>query len=145
MFESYGHEKALQKLPISTLENAILAIDGFWYIKKYLSISNEEQFLNVSLTIDMLLKNVIELNRKTSVLWIWDGIEFRQPVSIDLGSFCRDTSDKIIFSRFNKRFYDQELYVSVVTEKLRKHGISVMRAPYSAAAQCAYFMRGHVK
>lgn len=141
MFESYGHEKVLQKLPIDTLENTILAIDGFWYIKKYLSISNEEQFLNVSLTIDMLLENVIELNKKTSILWVWDGIEFRQPVSVDLGSFCRDTSDKIIFSRFNKRFYDQELYVDSVTEKLRKHGVSVIRAPYSAAGQCAYFMK----
>lgn len=142
MFESYGHEKVLQKVPISTLDSTIFAIDGFWYLKKYLSIASEEQFLDTSLAIDTLLKNLIELNKKTTVLWVWDGIEFKQPFQGDLSSFCRDVSDKIIISSgFNKRLYDQEFYVAYMTERLQKNGIAFMRAPYSAAAQCVYFSK----
>jgi len=141
MFETYGHEKILEKHPISSLENSILAIDGYWYIKKYLSISNEEQFLNVSTSLDGLMKNLVELNKKTSILWVWDGIELKMPFTTDLASFCRDISNKIIFSKFNKRIYDQEMYAAVMTHRLREAGISVMRAPYAAAAQCAYFMK----
>lgn len=141
MFETYGHENIIETLPINTIENSILVIDGFWYIKKYLSISNEEQFLDVSTSLDGIMKNLSELNKKTSILWVWDGIEFRTPFTTDLSSFCRDISDKIIVSKFNKRVYDQEVYVSVMTERLRETGISVIRAPYTAAAQCTYLMK----
>lgn len=142
MFESYGHENILQKLPISTIENTIVAIDGFWYLKKYLPLYNEKEFLNISIGIESMMKNLIELSKKTSILWIWDGLEFIQLHPTDLTKTSLDNSDKIINTRsFSKKLYDQEIFVNLINVELKKIGVVVIRAPYSAAAQCCYFMK----
>lgn len=142
MFESYAQEKILEKIQLSTLKNAKIAIDGSWYIKKHLLPVSEEHFTNPFSLLDEITKNIIEFNSKASVLWVWDGIEFRQSLSADIDGLSFSISN-IIMERcsFKRNIYDFEAFIDYVTAKLRKGGIPVVRAPYSAAAQCSYFLR----
>lgn len=141
MFESYGYNGILEKVSMNTLEKSILAIDGFWYVKKYFVTSTEEHFTDPCQFFEHFFDKIIELNQKISILWIWDGIEYKQTPASDIDRVTRYISDDIISKlAFKKSLLDYEYYLDFMTEKLRKGGVSVIRAPYSAAAQCSYFL-----
>lgn len=140
-FEYYGQLNAIQKLPMGVLENTTIAIDGFWYFKKYLAICTEEQFADHLSILSQCLAPLIEVSRSASVIWIWDGLEYKQPVPFDFKKFIENVFTKIINRKFGKIFFDQELFVECATRILRDNGISVIRAPYLASAQCVYLLK----
>ena len=130
------------ELPISILDNTILAIDGFWYLRKYLYISTGEHFNNYSTPLKECLDPIIKMRKKVSIIWIWDGLEFRQAAPFNLDRVVATNCAKINnFGTFNKSLFDQELFVDIATSFLREHEVTVIRAPYSAAAQCSYYLR----
>lgn len=130
------------ELPLSTLDNTIIAIDGFWFLRKYLCISTNDHFDNYPQVLKECLDPIIKLKQKASILWIWDGLEFRQPPAFNLDKIVYANYTKIQKSgMFNKSLLDQELFVDLATPFLRENGITVIRSPYSAAAQCAYYLR----
>lgn len=140
-FEYYGQLNTIQKLPISVLNNTIVAIDGFWYCKKYLTISSEDQFADHLSTLSRFLAPLIEISKNVSIVWIWDGLEYKQPVPFDFKKFIENVFTKIINRKFGKLFFDQELFVECTTKILRENNISVVRAPYLASAQCVYLLK----
>lgn len=140
-FEYYGQAKIQKKLSLDELQGKSIAIDGFWYIKKYLIIDTEQQFLNHLSDLPSFLAPLVELSKKTKILWIWDGLEFKKGMHVELKTFIDKILSKIINGKFSKMLFDQELFVENITQMLRKNNISVIRAPYFASAQCVYFYK----
>lgn len=140
-FEPIFLNKATSKESLNTIENSIVAVDGMWFIRKHLPNFIEKDFLNVPASFDKFLADVFSLNQKISILWVWDGIEARQAY-MDLENTIIDLSNTIIERHSFKwqKFYDPEFFINTISKKLSENGIAVMRAPYYAAAQCAYFL-----
>lgn len=140
-FEYYGQLNTVQKLPISVLNNTTVAIDGFWYCKKYLTINSEDQFADHLSVLSQFLAPLIEISKNASVIWVWDGLEYKNPVPFDFKKFIENVFTKIVNKKFGKLFFDQELFVECATKILKENNISVIRAPYLASAQCVYLLK----
>lgn len=140
-FEPIFLNKATSKEPLNTIEKSIVAIDGMWLIRRHVFPFIEKDFLDVPASFDRFLEDVFRLNEKISILWIWDGIEARQTY-LDLENTITDISNTIIERHSFKwqKFYDPEFFINSISKKLLENGVAVMRAPYYAAAQCAYFL-----
>lgn len=136
-FENFGLP---QKQPIATLDNSTIAIDGFWFIRRYLSISSQEHFNNYSLALKECLLPLVKLGKSVSIMWIWDGLEFKQPIAM-ADKLVQSAANKLDKGTFSKAIFDQELFVDFTTSFLRENSITVIRAPYSASAQCVYYLR----
>lgn len=151
--EIYSDDCANSSLPIAELESKSLAIDGFWYIKKYLKLYSESHLLNHLSVLNNFLDPILKLSKKTQILWVWDGLEFSSVRSPELNDYYfQKVFDATTNGRFNsvnnrkycKLIFDQEFFVEEITRILKSNGISVVRAPYLASAQCVYLLKTKV-
>lgn len=158
--------KSLQKLPLKVLQDEIVAVDGFWYLKKYAQLANVAAHGCMEEAIERALKPLLAL-KDVQILWVWEGLDYAKARRTREGELARGdkagraaTELKVSLS---ERAYrgtiadalanggtlgyggragiDQEIYVAPTTRILQKYGVSVVRAPYSAMAQCVYFLR----
>lgn len=141
-FDQLICQGSVLKLPISIIHDTAVAIDGFWYIKKYYPGYSIEDILDFTEHLGDLLKPLCELSTRTQILWIWDGLDYRKcKSSRDEPSFrAKDASKKLRMNGIARNVFDMEMYVQPVTARLRSAGITVIRAPYAAMAQCAYLL-----
>ncbi|KAI5149738.1 hypothetical protein ENBRE01_1091 [Enteropsectra breve] len=131
------------KKPLDILKETRIAIDGFWFLRKYTlrTVSAPQTIEEMKTKIFEALEPLIQLGKTTDIIWIWDGLTNKRAISTTQPKTERQL-EKIISST-NYMALSMELYVKLVTEHLRKHKITVIRAPYSAVAQCIYFEKEH--
>lgn len=135
--------KTAQHLPMQVIEDTTVAIDGFWFLKKYSPVATKEALLDYRPLLEAVLAPLKQLSARTQIVWIWDGAEYTRSI------FGRDDSIHRVRETFAtmeekgsvRSLVDQELYVEPATALLRGFGITVIRAPYSAIAQCVYLLR----
>lgn len=148
IFRSSMH--ALQKKTIKILQNEGLMIDGFWFIKIYMIPLKYTDHAVNGLNMNPLFK-LIELAKKNNIqlLWIWDGLKAKK--SIIEGSFKVDYFEKVMkdhniknyrsVDKFYNKIINQEEYVNIVNDFLKRNNVIFVRAPYYAMAQAVYFQR----
>lgn len=141
---------SIQKKPIKILQNENLIIDGFWFIKVYMTPSSYKEHLLNGLKMEPLHK-LIKMAEKLNInlLWIWDGIKPKK--SLIEGSFNIDCYEKALrdhssrnyknVDRFYQRALNNEEYVLTINNFLRKYKTAFIRAPYYAMAQAVYLQR----
>lgn len=117
------------KLPLKVIEDTIVAIDGFWFLKKYVPLAGKGSPTEHMAAITAGLSPLIEMTAVTQFLWIWDGIDYMNSIYYKKKQEVPGEKGKV----------EPEWFVDIVNEILSKAGIVVMRAPYSAMAQCLYF------
>ncbi|ELQ74901.1 putative XPG/RAD2 endonuclease protein [Trachipleistophora hominis] len=144
------------KRPCAVLQNTSIAVDGFWFLRKYLMPISVTHVLIHGLgkfyagILDIFKKFVAE--NKIDVIWVWNGFEFSKsqaPLVHDPLRMGMDELRKGNFSLADKhlrKVIDLEAFVDEINYFLRKDTdrICCIRAPYSALGQCAYFLRNNV-
>ncbi|KAI4291082.1 hypothetical protein PAPHI01_0382 [Pancytospora philotis] len=149
-----------QRLPLKVLEDEHVAIDGFWFLKKYLQTAGKEFAGNMAAAIEEAVKPLFEL-KSTKILWIWDGLDYARARRPNEGEVARADAQLSRASladsaRLNSTVempapaslwtqrgsvVNPEAYVGIATQILRRLGAAVIRAPYSAIAQCVYSLK----
>lgn len=142
-FDHLSQMGNILKLPISVLNDTAIAIDGFWYIRKYHPGYQTSEILNFDANLEVLLRPLCDLAAHTQILWVWDGLDYGKckPTRDILAFKAKDTVQRLNSNLAARNTFDIELYVQPTTNLLQQSGISVIRAPYSAMAQCVYFLR----
>lgn len=142
-FDHYLFAKSIHKLPISVLNDTAIAIDGFWFLKKYLSLQGYTALIDYRPFLEAALEPLAQLAEKTQVLWVWDGMDYERSNYTKDDYFARlsETICNLNSNPHIRNLIDQEYFVESATAFLRAHGVHVVRAPYSAIAQCVYFLR----
>jgi len=141
-----GYEKYYniikKSLPFKGLEDEIIAIDGFWYLKKYMASSSaiNDKF-NFESRMKDALSLIIDLSEKTEIIWIWDGLEYGK-VSLAIPDKRHESLAAAAKEGINSNnVFCLEDHKEVANKLLKKSKISIMTAPYSAMAQCVYFLK----
>ncbi|KAF7683997.1 hypothetical protein TCON_0804 [Astathelohania contejeani] len=141
-FKSF-YPNAFPRRPSLILRDASMAIDGFWFIKKYVTLNPLEIFLygqtreypELITLLDFVSSHNIDL------LWIWSGVRIRKSPPTagfeDATTAYEEGRDREAMAGW-KRSLNPEDHVLPITNILQSRGISVLRAPYSATAQAAY-------
>ncbi len=122
--------KKVQKYPIKILNGESLAIDGFWFIKCNFINMTQTDFKNLDSYLESQLENFINMSKNVDIKWIWDGLNYtgtNKPIS------KRNIYKNSVWSM------DLEFMVPKINEILKRNNIAVIRAPYSAMAQCIYY------
>ncbi|KAL6121573.1 hypothetical protein NUSPORA_01498 [Nucleospora cyclopteri] len=133
-------------IPIKALKGNTIAIDGFWYIRKYFSpISREKLLLNLENYVKENLSFIFKLKEISNILWIWDGMKYKQEKPgfeelKDVETFASDLNSSDFYSVVNKQFFVDHL-VEPVNSVLASKKIDFCRAPYGAIAQCVYYYK----
>ncbi len=148
-FDNYLVSKYSRKLPLKAIDNTDVAIDGFWFIKKYILMKGKSSLEDNVLAIKTGLQPLIDKLKSTNIIWIWDGIDY---VSSTYYINLQKERDYSLNSKSNfdimsghgsvnsKKIFDVEFFVEPITQFLTDAGVTVIRAPYSAIAQCVYFL-----
>ena len=130
--------------PITALKETKIAIDGFWFIRKYFNlISVEDLVKNLDLYVEENLKGLMKFRNVFEIIWIWDGFKYKhENISQDdlLNKDIYNVSTNRMF-KFGKSNAFMELLVNPINRYLNDCGISYCRAPYGAIAQSVYFLR----
>jgi hypothetical protein len=141
------------KVPQGAFKRTRICIDGNWFVRKYGQLGNIHDILlyGNEQMVRKPLQKLIEFSKLNQVdlMWIWDGIDFDRPqVSIPATpeQMLAETFNEYRRHRFLKagRFWRNLVgnlgVVRAVNKILWENKIVVVTAPYSATAQCAYFM-----
>ncbi|KAF7679686.1 Flap endonuclease 1 [Astathelohania contejeani] len=144
-FEPY-FPSSFQNIKINKLNKETVAIDGLWFIKRYIEkkplstilYGNKKDYKIVTKFLDFVKTNRID------ILWIWSGKDVAKKETykcFDSG-VCdyMNMEDEKAFAKWNDCITAEE-HVIAVTEILKSRNISVLRAPYSACAQIAYLTK----
>lgn len=138
--DQYIPAKSQQRLPLKVLNDTIIAIDGFWYLKRYLVLNGREALLDlghaVSTAIDLLVTRV----ENTQILWVWDGLEYARTQPPRPWGSAEKAAALSSGPRGLHRAVDDESLVDTANAILRAREITVVRAPYAATAQLVYFL-----
>ncbi|KAI5169929.1 hypothetical protein PAEPH01_1107 [Pancytospora epiphaga] len=143
-FDQFILQRSIQRIPMKVLEDTIIGLDGFWFLKRYLSILNREALFDPSTAIEKCIKPLLAI-KNVSILWIWDGLDYAKSNpnrEYELTEFAvlEEALKSSEECRGLKNLIDLENLVDITTSILRANGVSVVRAPYSAMAQCVYFL-----
>ncbi|ELA47962.1 hypothetical protein VCUG_00545 [Vavraia culicis subsp. floridensis] len=144
------------KRPCAVLQNTSIAVDGFWFLRKYLMPISITHVLVHGLgkfyvgILDIFKQFVAD--NKIDVIWVWNGFEFSKsqaPLVHDPLKIGMEEIRKGNFSLADKhlrKVIDLEVFVDEINYFLRKDTdrICCVRAPYSALGQCAYFLHNNV-
>ncbi|EPR79405.1 hypothetical protein SLOPH_1684 [Spraguea lophii 42_110] len=141
--------------PFLLLKNSIVAIDGFWFVKRYILKNDYTRVLSHG--VENICENVIrafceQINKNNvQVLWIWDGIkinkDYYQQIDAE-GSYAEGcmhyfNKDKYKASFSWRKWLDMEQFVLSANKLLStfSDNVTVIRAPYTAMAQMVYFYK----
>ena len=76
--------RALREIPIycdwpfAALAGSSVAIDGFWFIRKYFApLTQEDLLLNLEAYVDKNMSDFFQLAKNIDFVWIWDGLKYR--------------------------------------------------------------------
>lgn len=130
--------------PMSALQGDSVAVDGFWFIRKYFkNLILQEMIEDIDTYVVTNMKPFFHLFDNIDVIWIWDGMRYEHTFQ----SPDDELMSKIkIFSKYNnlpsfKAGKVLELLVNPINRLLESKGISYCRAPYGAIAQCIYYLK----
>ena len=128
--------------PLTSLNNSKIAIDGFWFIRKYFStLDIKEMMCSFDDYVAIQLKGILEKCKDIQFLWVWDGLKYKPEMNDAPSELEREV--KFLCEnrklKFGKSIDVLELFVTPVNNFLTKYGIEFCRAPYGAIAQIAYF------
>ncbi|KAM0676475.1 hypothetical protein GVAV_000442 [Gurleya vavrai] len=138
--------QVFSKKPSLLLKNEKLAIDGFWFLKKYCFDASFNQISANGFNQKPLI-NLISFckKNKTDLLWIWNGIKPRKNISQNFSpDFFKLGIDELEKKNFKyadinfKKTINYEDYVLQVNAILQKNEINYIRAPFYAMAQAAF-------
>ncbi|WUR03704.1 exonuclease 1-like protein [Vairimorpha necatrix] len=147
----------IAKAQVSVLKDSILAIDGFWFLRKYVVTGNMSDFF-ISKCDERFLAPVLRLIKmsnlsKIQILFVWDGLDFEKPISnskttdfdkLKTGFEAYKKNEEKICNQNWKHLLDFEDVVSPINKLLKQFGHDAVRAPYSATAQIAYFLQNNM-
>ncbi|ORD94839.1 hypothetical protein ECANGB1_2235 [Enterospora canceri] len=130
--------------PLPALKESSIAIDGFWFIRKYFeAIKRDELIGDLEGYVHKNMRHLLELAQSSSVLWIWDGLNYKKEFTSQTDLCLMDI--QTIYSHGQMKFGRSEAFLELlvipINKLLEKHKIAFMRAPYSAVAQCVYFVK----
>lgn len=147
----------IAKAQAYVLKDSIIAIDGFWFLRKYVQPGDMTDFF-INKCDERILAPFFKLIKMASVskfqiLWVWDGLSFKKPKS----DFARDNitllkqgyealkiNDTKNLNLTWKSLIDYESYVLQINDLLKQFGHEAVRAPYLATAQIAYFLQNKI-
>jgi hypothetical protein len=144
----------LIKAQAQVLKDSIVAIDGFWFLRKYVLLGNiQDLFINrcderffapVLKLIKMASKN------RFQILWVWDGLDFKKPsynpesdeyAILKTGYDYLQKEDMKNVNYVWKQLINYEDIIVQINKILEQFNHSAVRAPYSATAQIAYYLQ----
>lgn len=154
---TYNSINCYSKMPVSLLKETILCIDGFWFLKKYASINILQDFFidkdNIKFIKPILSLIKIANANNFSVLWVWDGLDYKKPtIDIELDKITNLKNGYDSFKREDikmsnqhlKNLFDYEFQISQINNLLKQFNFRYVRAPYSATAQIAYYLKNDI-
>lgn len=138
------------KVPQKAFKKMRICIDGNWFLKKYVDVSSicEGLMGGMDRVVREPLSKLLEFKRENEVdlIWVWDGMCFGRPQGASneglLGEGLKEYK-KQNYRKAGKLWRSlvmQKSEMDVVNKMLEENGVVVVSAPYSATAQCAYFM-----
>lgn len=144
------------KRPCAVLQNTAIAVDGFWFLRKYLMPASITSVLVHGLgRFYVSILNVFKkfvYDNKIDVIWIWNGFEFSKPQMpiaydpLEMGIEEIKRGNIVSADKHLRKVVSLEEFVDEINHFLQKdtERICCIRAPYSALAQCAYFLHNNV-
>lgn len=142
--------RALREIPIycdwpfAALAGSSVAIDGFWFIRKYFApLTQEDLLLNLEAYVDKNMSDFFQLAKNIDFVWIWDGLKYRVDPIDHNETFKRDVHLLITKKKLKLGKSEEflEILVNPINIMLKKHNVAMCRAPYGAIAQCSYFYK----
>lgn len=143
----------LLKIPQGAFKKMRICIDGNWFLRKYANIADIHRAFLFGME-EMIGQSLLKLIRfkeanEIDLMWVWDGIDFERPQATNQISL--EASVEQGFREYAQKNYSKagKFWRNLVVKKseiettnriLEENGVSVVTAPYSATAQCAYFM-----
>lgn len=144
----------LIKAQAQVLKDSIVAIDGFWFLRKYVSLGNVQD-LFINRCDERFLAPVLKLIKmankyKFQILWVWDGLDFNKPsynsksddyVILKTGYDFLQKEDMKNVNYVWKQLMDYEEIIIQINKILEQFSHAAVRAPYSSTAQIAYYLQ----
>lgn len=147
----------LQRIPPAAFKKTRICIDGGWFLRKYLNAADVHRaFLHgMETAVAQPLQRLTAFRdaNEVDLLWVWDGIDFERPqgasqlapeASVDQGFREHSLNNHVKAGRLWRSVVARKSEMDAANRILAESGISVVTAPYSATAQCAYFMSAGV-
>lgn len=154
---SYNSIPFYTKMPAKFLKESIICVDGFWFLKKYANINILNDFFinkdNLKLLKPILNLIKIANDNNFSVVWVWDGLDFEKPTidnesdkikNLKNGYDAFINEDLKMSNQYLKNIFDYELQISQINNLLTQFNFRYVRAPYSATAQIAYYLKNGI-
>lgn len=152
-FKKQFNQNVYSKVSANILNETIVGIDGYWFLRKYTQIVNvHDIFLkeNNERYLDPVLKFLkMAKDCNFEILWVWDGISYKKPQSsqapcdinqtVSEGFKYYTVGDYSSSNRIWRSLVDQVSIFENVNSILKGFSIPVMTAPFSATSQLAYF------
>lgn len=144
----------LIKAQAQVLKDSIVAIDGFWFLRKYVQLGNIQD-LFINRCDERFLAPVLKLikmanNNKFQILWVWDGLDFKKPsyssesdeyAILKTGYDYLQKEDMKNVNYIWRQLIDYEDIIVQINKILEQFNHAAVRAPYSATAQIAYYLQ----
>ncbi|ADM11033.1 M2 dsRNA satellite propagation-like protein [Encephalitozoon intestinalis ATCC 50506] len=141
------------KVPQKAFKKMRICIDGNWFLRKYVDVPSicKGLVLGTEDAIKEPLLRLLEFRDENEVdlIWVWDGMGFnRQQGALSGNSDALLNEGLREYKQENYRkagklwrnFITQKNEMDIANKILEENGVVVITAPYSATAQCAYFM-----
>ncbi|ORD98489.1 hypothetical protein A0H76_2410 [Hepatospora eriocheir] len=134
--------------PITILKNKKLAIDGAWFVRKFFKEMNKANFDDIPMYVKNELENIIKISKEfqIDILWIWDGMKYNDFTLFEDKLHSSEHASRLITNNKLKPYHMSsiEFLIKPVNKVLNDAKITVVRAPYSAMAQCVYYLENNI-
>ncbi|KAH9412070.1 hypothetical protein HK407_02g02940 [Ordospora pajunii] len=151
--KTYPKQNFLLKIPQKAFKKMRICIDGNWFLRKYTDASRiyEGFVMGMDEIVLECLAPLFEFKREygIDIVWVWDGIRLQRPQIAEQGG--ADSQLQYVFSlqkqggykragRAWGGFAEMGYETDMINKVLGENGVFSVTAPYSASAQCAYFI-----
>ncbi|KAM0671565.1 hypothetical protein CWI42_020520 [Ordospora colligata] len=149
----YPKQNFLMKIPHKAFEKMRICMDGNWFLRKYTGTMkiHEGFVMGMDEIVLECLAPLFEFKKEydIDIIWVWDGIRLQKPQIVEQSG--SDTQMQHAFDLYRQGEYkragrawgglaEMGYNTDMINKVLGENGVFPVTAPYSATAQCAYFI-----